>query len=128
MDLDYEVIADNLDRAADLIWMYGRNTCPDPAENAVTHCVLEAVSSVKGTSVWMSECGSFGGVGSPEAMALEWTIATRGLFPQQRGCPGLTAAMWNDSLPVNPENDGLVIDTMRRTAKAVRALAPQEAF
>lgn len=131
-EIDYEAVASNLDRAADLMWMYGRCIDGNGSDTQGRMCILGALAEAKGVEKksWTSlqEANWNSQLGSVEALALDWFIASRpelaDFQPQWKyGMnDGFNSVYFNDSLTVNPENDALVIDTMRRTAKAVRAL------
>lgn len=143
--IDYNAVADNLDRAADLLWMYGR--CQNVGLNDEGQmCVLGAVARAKGEErVWEDELADYDlhtasvlCPASPESLALEWFIGTHRelatlvaypnveggafkFFAMNWGVVGRKPYILNDSLALTPENDALIVDTIRRTAKAVRA-------
>jgi hypothetical protein len=141
-EIDYGQVADNLDRAADLIWMYGRCTT-EGVDADGRMCILAGVAAAKGREgydAWVEELAceddsdwSVVLPASPEALALEWFIGTNPDLAHiadqswggsdRWGVFGNRAYNFNDMLAETPENDALVIDTMRRTAKAVRDLA-----
>lgn len=110
-------VADVLEGAADALWMYGRTTTVGCNTDG-NLCVLGAMRYARGLQPEQ-------GLGSPG----HWTnetetdaaLALADRIPSSvHPIVGRRVYMWNDSLPVTPENDAHVIDTLRHCAKSIR--------
>jgi hypothetical protein len=112
---DPSAVADTLDAAADLLWMYGRSHGL-PVTDEGRHCILGAVTEARGLDPWSWAWLAFAET-KAEHDALAAQIVTDG-HDHRADC----ATVWafNDRTPLTPEGDALVIDTVRRAAKTVR--------
>jgi hypothetical protein len=114
---DPSAVADTLDAAADALWMYGRNNNPFGLnESDGSMCVLGAVAHVKGLNPldWSWAAST---VAKPEHDAIATQIVADGHAPAV-GC--MVVWGFNDTTPLTPEGDALVIDTVRKAAKSLR--------
>lgn len=118
---DNEAVADVLERAADLLWVRGRSKGPAGVDD--TTCVLGAVSVVNGESAtaWnrTAESPAASAFGSyllrhPDLWRDGWA---KDRAHSGWGVPGDACWLWNDAT----EDDDLVIDSLRRCAKELRA-------
>jgi len=107
--------ADVLDAAADLMWMYGRGVGAPAYRQQRGHtslCPLEAIAEAEGRPRlrWAADSDTVDAF-AERALAQKWPGKQKAVVRVLR---------WNDNLPNTPENDALVVDTLRRVAKDIR--------
>jgi hypothetical protein len=119
---DPSAVADTLDAAADLLWMYGR--CHGAGTNAQGNlCIYGAVAVAKGHELKPGYCDigwQFGQYEDPNAFESRRTPESRALVQEIGAFSPDEVWMFNDITPLTPEGDALVIDTVRRAAKTLR--------
>lgn len=99
-------VAEVLERAADALWMYGR--CKRFGTNDDGNlCVVGAIRFAQDQEPRHWTASYAWAKTDPAVIALEAHLNQQ-------------AYIWNDCLDLTPENDALVIDTLRHVAKNIR--------